>query len=340
MGTAILHLFGEKRPGRAGRRLSAAVLVLLAVLALTHIPRITAAFGEMGMYLGYRFILRALAVGSLVALCAALLGVILVLKRYSMIGDGLSHVGFGALTCAVALGCVTAEGLPRFLPEGARTALAGLCAAVSESPLVLTLIVVSVCAVLLLRVSQNAALHGDSAIALISTSSLALGVIVTSSVSGMNIDVYNYMFGSILAIGESDVPLSVGLCAAVIAMFVILYPRIFAVTFDEAFFRANGGPARLCNTLIALMTAVTIVLGMRLMGTMLISSLIIFPALTALRLFGSYRKAVICAAIVSVVCFAAGIMLSCVASLPAGAGIVAVNLCAFLLANIIRSLRS
>ena len=155
----------------------------------------------------------------------------------------------------------------------------------------------------------------------------------------MNVDVYNYMFGSILAMEPSDVILSVILSAVVLVLFAAFYPKIFAVTFDEAFARATGLNAGLYNLLIAVLTAVTIVVGMRIMGTMLISSLIIFPALTSMRVFSRFRAVVICSAIVSIVCLTVGIMLSCVLSLPAGAGIVAVNLAAFLIFSLIGALR-
>ena len=288
-------------------------------------------FAQIALYLSYRFIQRAIVVGALVSLTAALLGVSLVLKRYSMIGDGLSHVGFGALTVAMALGFVTAESLPGALPLPLRRGVAALCAAIAGNPLPFTLVVVMICALGLLRLSGRRGLGGDSAIALISTSALALGVIVTSTTSGMNVDVYNYMFGSILAMSDADVWLSVILCIAVLILFVLYYQRIFSVTFDEPFARATGMKVDLYNMLIALLTAVTVVVGMRMMGTLLISSLIIFPALTSMRLFADFRAVTVSAALVSLVCFLIGIMLSCIWSIPTGAGIVGVNLVAFLL---------
>ncbi|MDO4865667.1 MAG: metal ABC transporter permease [Clostridia bacterium] len=287
----------------------------------------------------YRFIQRALVVGALVSLCASLLGVTLVLKRYSMIGDGLSHVGFGSLTVAMALGFVTADNLPRFLPGGLRAGVAVLCGGIAANPLPFTLVVVVVCAFLLLRISERSRMRGDSAIALISTSALAVGVIVTSMTSGMNVDVYNYMFGSILAMSSSDVYISVGLSVVVLVLFMLFYSRIFAVTFDEAFARATGVKAGTYNMLIALLTAMTVVVGMRMMGTLLISSLIIFPALSSMRLFSHFRAVTICSAIVSVGCFLLGMMLSCVYSLPTGAGIVAVNLVVFIAFSAIGAIR-
>lgn len=319
-----------KKPGKKGAAVLWALLILVVVWLACHIRDIGWMVSEMGTYLGYKFIRRALLVGTLVSLCAALLGVSLVLKRYSMIGDGLSHVGFGALTVAMALGFVTADGLPAFLPAGVRDGVAAVCASNAESPLPFTLVVVVLCAFLLLRLSGQSRMRGDSAIALISTSALALGVVVTSMTSGMNVDVYNYMFGSILAMSASDVWLSVILSLVVLALFILYYPRIFAVTFDEAFARATGTRARLYNRLIALLTAVTVVIGMRMMGTLLISSLIIFPALSAMRVFDNFRAVTVSAAVISVGCFLVGMMLSCVYSIPTGAGIVGVNLVVFL----------
>ena len=217
--------------------------------------------------LSYPFLVRALVVGVLVSLCASLLGVSLVLKRYSMIGDGLSHVGFGALAIATAL---------------------------NLAPLAVAVPVVVVAAFLLLRLSQNGKLKGDAAIALLSSSALAIGVMTVSMTSGMNTDVNNYMFGSILSLSSADLRLSLILSAAVLALFVLCYPRIFAVTFDETFSRATGVHTQAYNMLLAVLTAVTIVLGMRMMGALLISSLIIFPALTAMRVFGTFRSVTIC----------------------------------------------
>jgi zinc transport system permease protein len=252
--------------------------------------------------LSYSFITRALIVGTLVALCAALLGVSLVLKRYSMIGDGLSHVGFGALSVALAM---------------------------NLAPLEVSLPVVAIAAFLLLRLSERSLIKGDAAIALVSSSAIAIGVIVVSMTTGMNIDVYNYMFGSILAMSESDVILSVGVSAVVLVLYVLFYNKIFAVTFDESFAKATGTNAGRYNMLIAMLTALVIVVGMRMMGAMLISSLIIFPALTAMRVLRTFKSVVICAAVVSVLCFIIGIVISFVWSVPVGACIVVTNLAVF-----------
>ena len=252
----------------------------------------------------YGFLVRAVVVGVLVSLCAALLGVSLVLKRYSMIGDGLSHVGFGALS--VALAC-------------------------NLAPLAVAVPVVVLAAFLLLRLSESSKIKGDAAIALIASSSLAAGVVVTSLTTGMNADVNSYLFGSILAMSGGDVALSVALSGVVLVLFCFFYNKIFAITFDEAFARATGTNVGVYNMLIALLTALTIVVGMRVMGAMLISSLVIFPALTAMRVCRSFKGVVILAAAVSVFCFFWGMVASFAFSTPAGASIVLVNLGVFLL---------
>lgn len=256
----------------------------------------------------YPFMVRAFAVGSLVALCSALLGVSLVLKRYSMIGDGLSHVGFGALAIAAAM---------------------------NVTPLSVAIPVVIVAAVLLLRIRGNSRIKGDAAIALISTSSLAVGVMVISMTTGMNTDVYNYMFGSILAMSAEDVYLSVVLAVIVLVLYIIFYNKIFAITFDETFAQATGVRADLYNTMIAVLTAVTIVLGMRMMGALLISSLIIFPALTSMRVCRTFRGVIISSAVVSVVCLVLGITVSYVWATPAGASVVMANIAALLIYSLI-----
>ena len=255
----------------------------------------------------YPFIVNAIVVGVLVSLCAAPLGVSLVLKRYSMIGDGLSHVGFAALALATA------------------------SVALRAAPLTLSVPIVVVAAVLLLRISASSKIKGDAAIALISTGSLAIGVLVISKTTGMNTDVCKYMFGSILAMSRGDVRLSIALSCVVLVLFVLLYNKIFAVTFDETFARATGVNAGVYNTLIAVLTAVTIVLGMRLMGALLISGLIIFPALTAMRACKRFSTTTICAVIVSALCFFLGVVASYLYDFPTGASVVAVNIVAFLL---------
>ena len=247
----------------------------------------------------YPFIVRAFAAGVLLSLCAALLGVPLVLKRYSMIGDGLSHVSFGALSVALACGW---------------------------APLPVSIPVVIVAALGLLRMTERSRMGADAAIAVVSASSLAVGVIVTSLTTGMTTDVDSYMFGSILAMTQADVVLSALLCVGVLVLFVLFYHRLFAITFDENFSRATGGKVGLYNTLLSVLTALTIVLGMRMMGAMLISSLVIFPALSAMRVEKSFRGVVVLAGVLSVLGFCAGLTGSYLLSTPVGASVVVVDL--------------
>lgn len=265
-------------------------------------------FSVLAEMFSYSFLVRAFIVGLLVSLCASLLGVSLVLKRYSMIGDGLSHVGFGALAIATALGF---------------------------TPIAVSIPIVVFAAFLLLRISENSKIKGDAAIALISTGSLAVGVIIISITTGMNTDVYNYMFGSILAMNNSDVKISIVLSVVVLTLFILFYNKIFAVTFDENFARATGIKAGLYNMLIAFLTAITIVLGMRMMGALLISSLIIFPSLTSMRVCKKFKSVVICSSIISVVCFFIGVVLSYLYNLPTGASVVIINIFAFILFSLI-----
>ena len=252
--------------------------------------------------LSYPFIIRALVVGTLVSLCSALLGVNLVLKRYSMIGDGLSHVAFSAMAVATVM---------------------------NWAPLWVAIPVVIVASYILLRFSSNGRLSGDSVIALLSTGALAVGIFIISMKSGINTDINNYMFGSVLAISKSDVSLSVVLSLAVLVLYVLFYNKIFAVTFDEPFAKATGVRADFYNMLIAVMTAVTIVLGMRMIGALLISSLIIFPAMSSMRLFKCFRSVVLCSAAISAICFLAGLMLSYEYSAPTGASVVIINIVVF-----------
>ena len=271
--------------------------------------------GILAEMFSYAFLSRAVIVGVLVSLCAALLGVSLVLKRYSMIGDGLSHVGFGALAIATAL---------------------------NMAPLTVSIPVVVGAAFLLLRLSENSKIKGDAAIALISTSSLAVGVVVISLTTGMNTDVCNYMFGSILAMNKNDVYLSIVLSLVVLVLFVLFYNKIFAITFDETFARATGTKVGIYNMLIAFLTAVTIVLGMRMMGALLISSLIIFPALSSMRLCKKFMSVTLCSAFISVLCFFIGIVISYIYATPTGASVVIVNILAFILfwgINLLKSSR-
>lgn len=260
----------------------------------------------------YDFLVRAVIVGALVSLCAALLGVSLVLKRYSMIGSGLSNVGFGSLALATAL---------------------------NAAPLSVAVPVVIAAAFLLLRLNENSRIKGDAAIALVSTGALALGVIIISQTTGMNTDVCNYLFGSILAMSKTDVYMSVALSVIVLALFLLLYNKLFAITFDETFARAAGTKTGVYNMIIAILTAVTIVLGMRMMGALLISSLIIFPALTSMRVFKQFKSVTVCSACVSIVCFFIGVVISYLYVTPTGASVVLMNMIAFVVFWLAETLR-
>ena len=247
----------------------------------------------------YPFMVRAFIVGVLVSLCASLLGVSMVLKRYSMIGDGLSHVGFGSLAIATAL---NVESLTISIP------------------------VVVLAAFFLLRLKESSKIKGDAAIAIVSTGALAIGIMVISMSTGLNTDVCNYLFGSILGVRQNELVFTIILCTIIIIAFILLYNRIFAVTFDETFSKATGINSDIYNMIIACLTAFTIVLGMRTMGALLMSSLIVFPALTSMRIFKEFKKVVICSATISVLCFIVGLILSYVYALPTGASVSILNI--------------
>lgn len=265
----------------------------------------------IGMF-SYSFMVRAMVVGGLVALIASILGVVLVLKRYSMIGDGLSHVGFGAMAISLAF---------------------------NEAPLVFAIPIVIVAAFLLLRVSENSKIKGDAAIGLISSSSLAIGMIVNALSNGTNIDLNSYMFGSILAIEKSEMVLCVVLGIVIIGVFIFFYNPIFAITFDENFAKATGLKVEVYKTVLSILTALTIVIGMRIMGTLLISSLIIFPALSAMRITKKFKRVMIISVIISLICFFAGLVASYLIEIPTGASIVVSNLIMFLFMSFIGFVR-
>ena len=265
-------------------------------------------WAEFLSFFQYPFVWRAIIVGTLIALVAALLGVTLVLKRFSFIGDGLSHVAFGAMAVA---------------------AVAGI-----TDQMLIILPVTILAAALLLRSGRRAKVNGDAQLALISVSALAIGYLIynlsgSSNVSG---DVCTTLFGStsILELTPFDLWMSVGLSAAVVIVFVLLYHKIFAVTFDETFYKATGVKTELYNLMIAVVIAVIIVLAMDLVGSLLISALVIFPALSGMRLFQSFKKVTIFSAVLSVVCALLGLLLSIWLSTPVGSTIVAVDLVAFL----------
>lgn len=265
-------------------------------------------FEELTLYFQYPFVRYALIVGVMIALCSSLLGVTLVLKRFSFIGDGLSHVAFGA------------------------TAVAAILKFSNDMPFILTVTVL--CAILLLRTGQNTKIKGDAAIAMISVGALAVGYLlmnIFSTSPNLSGDVCSALFGSnsILTLTEGEVWLSVVLSVLVVIFFLFFYHKIFAVTFDENFAKATGTRADVYNLLIAVIIAVIIVLAMNLVGSLLISALVIFPALSAMRMFKSFLSVTVCSAVLSVCCALAGILISIVAGTPVGSTIVAVDIGAF-----------
>ncbi|MBQ9248775.1 MAG: metal ABC transporter permease [Oscillospiraceae bacterium] len=269
---------------------------------------------KLSLYLQYPFVRYALIVGVLISLCSSLLGVTLVLKRFSYIGDGLSHVAFGAMAVAAVLNLS------------------------NDMPLILLITVLS--AVLLLRTGQNARIRGDASIAMISVGSLAIGYLLMSrfsTSSNLSGDVCATLFGStsILTLTKTEVTLCVVLSALVVLVFLFFYHKIFAVTFDESFARATGTRVELYNLLIAVIIAVIIVLAMNLVGSLLISALVIFPALSAMRVFKSFRSVTVCSALLSIFCSLLGILFSILADTPVGSTIVAADILFFFLFSLI-----
>ena len=263
----------------------------------------------LGQYMSYPFVRYALIAGVLISLCAALLGVSLVLKRYSMIGDGLSHVAFGALAIATVCGFV---------------------------PMTVTLPVTIAAAVIILGVNGKAKIKGDAAIAMISVGALALGYLllnIFSASTNISGDVCSTLFGStsILTLSKTDVYLCLALTAVVLLVFILFYHKIFAVTFDEGFAAATGIRTQAYNIVIAVVTAVVIVLAMNLVGALLISALIIFPALSAMRIFKSFRSVIISSAVISVICAVLGIFASIIFGTPVGSTVVAADIAAFII---------
>ena len=273
---------------------------------------------KLQFYLQYPFVWYALIVGTLIALCSSLIGVTLVLKRYSFIGDGLSHVAFGAM--AVATIFHLADNTIFVMP------------------------VTILAAILLLRSGQNAKIKGDAAIAMLSVGALAVGYLVLhlfSTSANISGDVCSTLFGStsILTLSEYEVWLCVVMAIVVIFIFWFFYNRIFAVTFDETFAKATGINADKYNLWIAVMIAIIIVMGMNLVGSLLISALIIFPSLSAMRIFQNFKQVVICSAVISVTCAIFGILISVLYSTPVGATIVAVDMAAFFVSSLIEKMR-
>ena len=251
----------------------------------------------------YSFMIRAFIVGLLISLCASLIGVSLVLRRNSMIGDGLSHVGFGAFAIATVLGI---------------------------APLEFALPVVIISSFFILKISDNSKIHGDSLIALMSSSSLAIGTFVVS-LSGVNTDINNYLFGSVLSINETELVISIILSIVVISLYLFSYNKIFAITFDEKFAKSIGINTNFYNMIFAILCSIVVVLGMRLMGALLISSLIIFPTLSSMQVFKNFKNVVISSVIISVVSFTIGMFISYFNTTPTGATIVIVNLCVLII---------
>lgn len=256
---------------------------------------------ELINILSHPFMIRALVTGTAISFCAALLGVILVLKRYSMIGHGLADVAFAAVSLAVALGLSP------------------------SSHIFVTLPVVVIASFVIMSLTRKGG-KGDVAIGMVSTGALSLGIIITRLAKGFNVDVYNYMFGSILASSDNDMLMSVILMCVVLIMFIVFYNRLFLITYDESFAEASGINVNFYQFLISFLTALTIVIGMRIMGTLLISSLIIFPAVTSRRMVKSFRSLVCLSAVVSVFCFLCGLFASYYLDLPTGASIVGCNI--------------
>jgi zinc transport system permease protein len=252
----------------------------------------------------YDFILKALLVGSLIAVCCSFLGIFLVLKKYSMIGDGLAHVSFATIAIALLL---------------------------SASPLLVSIPLVILSSFVILKLNEKADVHGDAAIGLVSSFALAAGVLISSVAQGFNVDLFSYLFGSILVIGNLDVVLSVILSAVVIAAIFCFYNSLFAVTYDEEFARVSRLNTKALNYLIAVLTSITIVLGIRVVGTMLISSLIIFPTVTALQVSKGFKSTIFISALVSVTCVILGVFSSFVFNFPTGATIVLLNAVCFVI---------
>lgn len=265
---------------------------------------------KLVLYFEYPFVKYALLVGVLIALCSSLLGVTLVLKRFSFIGDGLSHVAFGAVAIAAVLNL--------------------------SNNILITAPVTVLCAVLLLRTGQNTRIKGDAAVAMLSVGSLAIGYLlmnIFATSSNITGDVCTTLFGStsILTLSPLDVYICLGLSVTVILIFVLFYNKIFAVTFDEDFATATGINAHGYNLLIAVVTALVIVVAMNLVGSLLISALVIFPALSAMRVFKNFKHVVICSAIISVFSAAVGLIISILAGTPVGSTIVAIHILVFIL---------
>ncbi len=260
----------------------------------------------------YSFMIKALIVGVLISLCASLIGVSTVLRKNSMIGDGLSHVAFMTFALATIL---------------------------HVAPLYFSIPIVIVVSFLILRLNSSNKIHGDSMIALVSASSLAIGTFLISITKGVNIDINNYLFGSILGVDMVDVVVSIILTVIVLFLYLVFYNKIFAITFDETFSKSIGIKTNVYNAVFAILCSLVVVVGMRLMGSLLISSLIIFPALISMQIFKKFKSVVISSVIISVLTFILGLIVSYLFSTPTGATVVIVNIILFVVVKIISMLK-
>lgn len=258
----------------------------------------------------YSFIIKAFIVGILISLCSSLIGVSLVLRRNSMIGDGLSHVGFGAFAIATVL---------------------------NFTPIYFALPIVIISSFFILRINESSKIHGDSMIAILSSSSLAIGTFVVS-ISGVNTDINNYLFGSILSISNIDVIISIVLTIFVISLYIFSYNKIFAITFDEKFAKSIGINTNIYNIIFATLCSIVVVLGMRLMGSLLISSLIIFPTLSSMMIYKNFKNVVISSTLISIISFIIGLITSYILNTPTGSTIVIINLIIFIIFKVISML--
>lgn len=260
----------------------------------------------------YDFILKAIAVGILIAVCCSCLGIFLVLKKYSMIGDGLAHVSFATIAIALLLG---------------------------SSPLFVSIPLVIIASFVILKLNEKADVHGDSAIGLVSSLAVAIGVLISSLANGFNVDLFSFLFGSILVISSTEVILSIALSIIVLVVIFIFYNSLFAITYDEEFAISQGLRTKYINYIIITLTSITIVLGIRVVGTMLISSLIVFPTVTALQVSNGFKTTIIISSLVSSLCVVLGVYISYMANLPTGATIVILNSFCFLGAFAIKRFR-
>ncbi len=260
----------------------------------------------------YSFMIKALIVGVLISLCASLIGVSTVLRKNSMIGDGLSHVAFMTFALATIL---------------------------HVAPLYFSIPIVIIVSFLILRLNSSNKIHGDSMIALVSASSLAIGTFLISITKGVNIDINNYLFGSILGVDIVDVIVSIILTVIVLFLYLVFYNKIFAITFDETFSKSIGIKTNVYNAVFAILCSLVVVVGMRLMGSLLISSLIIFPALISMQIFKKFKSVVISSVIISVLTFILGLIVSYLFSTPTGATVVIVNIIIFIIVKIISMLK-